>query len=329
MLNKFNENEKFINLILRCRKNLKNEVLQNNLLNIDNTKSAIITIKILSLWVISILILPFIYSHFGLLAFFINFILIGIFSYKITFLIHESCHNNLFQNKKVNDFFGNLAASIVGTTLNTYRSLHFEHHKYSNTKQDPQFEDSLGQINKILTKKKYLSFLISPLLFSKFFIYCVREGSFIINIFFNKTFEKKKMDYYCLVLTIIINLGIITYLSMMANSGKLAASYYLSLFTVSLLLTRIRTLAEHQYKEQDTTPAEYTVSHKENFIEKFFLYDMNFNYHLEHHIFPKIPHHNLKQFSKIYENSIHGDNKTLLKSMFMSIFKRFTAIKNL
>ena len=57
MLNKFNDNEKFIDLILRCRKNLKNEVLQNNLLNIDNTKSAIILIKILSLWIISILIL--------------------------------------------------------------------------------------------------------------------------------------------------------------------------------------------------------------------------------------------------------------------------------
>jgi fatty acid desaturase len=66
---------------------------------------------------------------------------------------------------------------------------------------------------------------------------------------------------------------------------------------VAVALNIIRTIAEHQPEdfaraaENDMQPVVRTTV--PNWFEKWLMYQANFNYHVEHHLFPTIPHHNL------------------------------------
>ena len=56
-----------------------------------------------------------------------------------------------------------------------------------------------------------------------------------------------------------------------------------------------------------------------------FLYS-NMEYHIEHHIFPKIPCHNLKKFHKIVKNQLpepHNGIISAYRSIIPAIFKQY------
>ena len=119
-----------------------------------------------------------------MLGILIGIILMGVTSYKFQFLIHEACHRNLFTKQKINEFIGNLSASLFGMSLKSYRETHFLHHKHSNTINDPQFNDALGKKNSNLKKMDFVRFIFSPLYCSKFFLFIRRElkSNLIIDI---------------------------------------------------------------------------------------------------------------------------------------------------
>jgi fatty acid desaturase len=67
------------------------------------------------------------------------------------------------------------------------------------------------------------------------------------------------------------------------------------LATVSLFLARIRALAEHQQLGQEET--DFSRSHRFNLFEWFVLYDANFNFHAEHHLYPNTQSRKLKSLA--------------------------------
>ena len=301
----------------------------NSFLKIDDKSSAIVTFRIYFCWVLSIIIFPLLCNILGLLGILIGIILMGVTSYKFQFLIHEACHRNLFTKQKINEFIGNLSASLFGMSLKSYRETHFLHHKHSNTINDPQFNDALGKKNSNLKKMDFVRFIFSPLYCSKFFLFIRRELKSNLKIIDIKNNKKNiNLFFWFLIISLFLNLLIIFFIYFYTGQNILLAfSYHLSLATISLFLARIRTLAEHQYFHQASTPKKFVVSHKPNFFEKLFFYDLNFNYHLEHHIFPKIPHKNLKFFSEKYVKNLHVKYGTLSGSMLSTLFKRYQKAK--
>jgi fatty acid desaturase len=153
---------------------------------------------------------------------------------------------------------------------------------------------------------------------------------YILNKKLNETNENKifenKINFYSILVSLIINLSIPLYFFLQTQSYLASICYHLSLFTFALFLARLRTLAEHQYGENDETPIEFTRSHKRNFLDNFFLSDLNFCYHLEHHIYPRMPFYNLEKFNRKYFELIHGKYNTFGRSMISTIFNRFKKI---
>ena len=297
---------------------------------INNLKSIYSTLSILSLFLISIIIFPFIYSSSNFFFIFINYLAIGITAYKIQFIMHESSHNLLFSNRSINDIVGNFTCIIFGMSLKSYRDIHFKHHNYTNTSKDSQCEDYFCDTNDKLTKFQYIKFILSPLIFSKFYLFIQREllNSFK-KIFYIRSKDKKisnLKDYLYFSISILFNLMIPFYFYLYTNSIVSIVFYHLSLFTISLFLARIRTLSEHQFTLNELPYKEYSRSHETNLLENIFLYSMNFNYHLEHHICPTMPCSNLKKFSQNYRNIIHPNGKTIKSFMILSLFERFKNI---
>ena len=312
----------------------------DTLFKIDDASSTIATLRIYFFWLFSIICFPLLFNTLGIIGFIIGFIFMGVASYKFQFMrffhhcfitykfqfiIHEACHRNLFSKEILNEFIGNLSASLFGMSLKSYRDTHFLHHKYSNTLDDPQFNDALGDRNSDLNKIHFIKFIISPFYFAKFFLFIKREILLNVNnIFQKKRNQKKSINLKFIILSLLINLLIFSFIYFFTNKKILLAfSYHLSLATITLFLARIRTLAEHQYFLQAETPKKFVVSHNTNLFEKMFFYDLNFNYHLEHHIFPRLPYKNLKLFSDKYVKSLHKNYGTLSNSMLSTLIKRF------
>lgn len=308
--------------------NIKKQFLSeenNSYFKINNFSNSIVVLRVYFFWILSIYTIPIFYNKFGFLGLLVSCIFIGVTSYKFQFIIHEACHSNLFTNKAANEIIGNLSASLFGMSLKSYRDTHFLHHKYSNTINDPQFNDALGEKNENLKKNIFLKFIFLPLIFEKFFLFLKREVSLNLKNIFNNKNKKNNINFnYLFYLSIIINLLIVYYIYLSTNKNiYLILIYHASISTISLFLARIRTLAEHQYFDQGKTPKEFVISHKKNLVDKLFFSDLNFNYHLEHHIFPRMPYKNLKKFSEKYAKNIHSKYGTLSDSMLSTLFKRY------
>src|SRR5712692_110365 len=57
----------------------------------------------------------------------------------IHLFIHEGAHYNLMKSRKLNDILANIfVGSLVGLDIKTYRSIHFDHHRYLGMPQDTE-----------------------------------------------------------------------------------------------------------------------------------------------------------------------------------------------
>jgi fatty acid desaturase len=72
------------------------------------------------------------------------------------------------------------------------------------------------------------------------------------------------------------------------------------ILAVGIFLNVLRTIAEHQPNDypridggSETAMRPLVRTTVPNWFEKWLLYQANFNYHLEHHLFPTVPQHNL------------------------------------
>jgi fatty acid desaturase len=161
------------------------------------------------------------------------------------------------------------------------------HHRRNGEKADPQIQDYLG--SEPMKRKQFIWFLISPLLGSRLIPYLKREMT------------DRNIDGYraprstaawwlgFIFVQCVLALALIS----ISHKVELPIYYYSGLATTSLFLARVRTLAEHQ--QVPPVDNDFSRSHKWNLLDWFFLYDANFNLHLEHHLFPNLQTCDLKQ----------------------------------
>ena len=235
-------------------------------------------------------------------------LLIGVYAYKLSFIIHDCAHNSLFKNKKLCERFGHFIGLIVATEYNTYRKVHLLHHiNLGNKKLDNDYDE--------YTFKEKFAHIIKPLLFFRVFNFLKKN---------NRLVKRDKRNYSdqikWIIQFLIVQLLIISIISNFGSSIYKFFIYYISLSTVSLFLGRLRTTAEHgrSFKSEDKEK-EFTKTHYPTFVDRLFLYDANFNYHLEHHLFPQMPSFYYSKVFKKIKNEIH-DYKSLGNGMLATIF---------
>jgi fatty acid desaturase len=101
--------------------------------------------------------------------------------------------------------------------------------------------------------------------------------------------------------TLIFNTGL-AYLCFLSGRWYLYFILWVyPILAVSIALNIIRTVAEHQPEDfpnfrdgQEIAMRPVARTTVPNMFEKWLLYQANFNYHIEHHLFPVVPRHNLR-----------------------------------
>ncbi len=214
-------------------------------------------------------------------------------------ILHEGVHYRLFNSKLLNDSVGNfLAAFPLFWDLHAYRENHFQHHKYLNTDQDPDYkrknkhEEWQFPNSKFYLAKLFVRYLWGFGILENYRFFLVMSGHFPLNEKIKQPAQIKK------IITKIVYYGAILYtlhhFGQLANFG---VYWFVPYFFLYPLFQKYRSIAEHF-----ALPFEGELSATRNVIthpaESFFFGPHNLNYHLDHHLFPTVPAYNLKKLNK-------------------------------
>lgn len=90
--------------------------------------------------------------------------------------------------------------------------------------------------------------------------------------------------------------------------------------TVGLFCSQTRGFAEH-IANPDGHSEAFVRTHLPNWFDQTIFYTLNFNYHVEHHLYPSVASYHLPELHKLLRNEVHIE-ETLSSSIYSTIARR-------
>jgi fatty acid desaturase len=211
----------------------------------------------------------------------------GLLLYRLTMVMHDCGHSSLFTSKRANRFVGWMLACATGVDFDRFRDRHWEHHRNYGLAGDPQGFHYLTWPRLSLSARVW--HLVKPLLGLN--LPCVYGESLLAPA--NLIRAARTGQILALVVVQAATLALIT------GAGRhwsLALLPFVGAVTVGLFLSQLRGIAEHGVASR-LAPTRHVRSHSGDFMGRVLLYDVNFNFHEEHHEFPGIPSCNLPRLA--------------------------------
>ena len=221
------------------------------------------------------------------------FIIVAIFiatrQHALLILFHDGVHGLVAKNSRMNDFIINTAIGVpLFIPVHVYRALHFSHHRHLGSARDP--ERALLYKNQPWNFKPLSSGALLRQLFGDL------SGWNGIVMTFRYVYEsrpegtldlpKTRMYSELFLQFFIIYGGLLGLFFIWPNEVLIICLlWYIPYLTVTQLLQKIRSFAEHVHKEVDTS---LSCSWKTGLLGKLFIWPYNINYHREHHLHQNI-----------------------------------------
>ncbi|NTX29247.1 fatty acid desaturase [Burkholderia pyrrocinia] len=209
-------------------------------------------------------------------------------------LYHDAAHYHLARGRGLNDFLINLAIGVPGLVpVEFYRPLHLAHHRHLGTAQDPERRflyhgqpwrfrplDALALARQLLGDLFVLNMVRNMAAFRRAGAPPVRLG---------RPFHAAAAVWVAIVALLVWACSARTML-------LVAALWFVPLLTLSVLLQKIRSMAEHS-GGPDATPgwSDWTYSWRTGWIGRVLVWPYHINLHLQHHRNPSIPWHALPE----------------------------------
>ena len=242
----------------------------------------------------------------------------------LAIMMHDAAHKRLFASVKSNDNVGQfLCAAPLLFSMYSYRTLHLRHHKEPLTPEDPDLSLIGGYpINKKSFIRKLLRDAtgVSYFKFIRYFIHMAgKQKSKATGSDPGAKRSADRPPTAKIVFSIVLMNGLmLTALTLLDHPWLYLTLWLLPAVTALQVLLRIRGIAEHAGYEatknqmlcsRTVTPSWQTVVFAPHSV----------NYHIEHHIYPSIPHYNLTRAHKMMrerailpeENIYSGYDKVL------------------
>lgn len=209
---------------------------------------------------------------------------LGIAISKTTLLVHEAVHGSLFKTPRLNRIFGRIGGWWTLVDFVSFDALHRKHHATVGAGEDPQLLDYGALEN--ATRAELAWHLFRPLL-----------GW---NVLHMATLVKQRLR---MARPFLASLGEFaglfavqaTFFLLATQGGRhlwLALIFPVSAATVGLFMSQIRGFCEHVPMPGESGAMRLR-SHTSNPFERPFIHYLNYNYHGEHHRYPRVPSKNL------------------------------------
>ncbi|MBL8915130.1 MAG: fatty acid desaturase family protein [Archangium sp.] len=237
------------------------------------------------------------------LAWLTTLVILGGRQLALAILMHECAHHSLFATPALNQHVGQwLCAAPVWQRLTDYRTHHIKHHGRTSLEDDPD----LGLANAFPTTRASLlrKFLrdVTGIAFIRRVVALLLMDAGVIS--YTASTGAKRVEPRPTVArmlkqlatnfgpTLLTNAVLATILWTSGNPW-LYAVWVLAWATTFSVFVRIRSIAEHGMTATSTDPLLNTRTTQANPLARLTVAPHHVNYHLEHHLLPKVPHYKL------------------------------------
>lgn len=217
-------------------------------------------------------------------------VILGRSQHALAVLMHDAAHFRLLESRRLNDFVGQwLCALPIASNLYAYRNVHLRHHKFLLTDDDPDLSLSRGY----------------PVTFKSFKRKIFRDATGISSLVMRGYLTVEKTGTRLSLGNLFRRLSPSVIARRTLAACLIAAIFYLGygwpficlwlipLLTVYQVLLRVRGILEHADVDADDGLRNARTIVSRNSFAKFMLNPHHVGYHLEHHLYPAVPHYNL------------------------------------
>ena len=266
------------------------------LVKLDNRKAGLAVVQTLSCIVGLIVVALTMWSFWIVL---LVIILIATQQHACFVLAHEAAHYRLFKQRWLNDLVGRGLGAIVGISLCTYRVVHRLHHNHLYEVQDPDIPLHGGYPRgRTYLLKKLGKDLLG---FTAYKTYAYFFGAPAINV--DQEHKKRLLDDTAPALRLAARrdrwwvVAIQVFMLLAAILSGYIVEYLLlwilPAVTVLQAMLRLRAICEHGALHDHRSPLTAARTNLLSPSTAWLLFPHHVNYHIEHHLYPAIPHYNL------------------------------------
>jgi fatty acid desaturase len=234
--------------------------------------------------------------------------------------MHDGLHGSLCSKRHVNDLICHyLLATPLGSLFFVGRAMHLEHHRLVGTEEDPDL--GFYSCKNKSDRQSFLSYFFVTLLFLQIkYSLFAKPTHKVVRVKNPKTNLLSKP--YALIIMVIVQL--IIFFVLWFATGHIyfyLIFWFLPIVTLTVFCDKVRIFCEHTPFQEDTHRVNAVLrTFKSSFIERFFLAPFDMNYHVEHHLYPGIPHQNLH---KVYNTLDIDQKKNKIPIRFADSYVKF------
>ena len=274
----------------------------------------------------------FIVSYWGSVWIVGGLVLMAIAQHSLFILSHEATHYRLLSNRMANDFLGRLIGMTSGISMFTYRVTHRLHHNNLYSAQDPDTAIHGGYPRgaRYLWRKLALDVVG----WNAWKTYAYFFGSPAINEDTQQSIrpledtspvlrQSARRDRW-LVVVAQLSFPLVAWVA----GGWHGLALYLVIWVVPLVtllqpILRLRAICEHGAVTDLSSPltaarSNQTFGSFTNYVGRVILFPHHVNYHLEHHLYPAVPHYHLPALHRalIAKNALqHAEVRNIMQTM--------------
>lgn len=236
-------------------------------------------------------------------------LVIGLQQHALFVLAHEAAHYRLLKSRTLNDALGRCVGAVGGVSMPTYRVIHRLHHNNLYTDEDPDTAihggyprgvaylwkklalDSLG----VNAWKTFAYFFGAPALDTT-----THRAARPLDDTSPALRQAARRDRWAVAA---FHVG--APLVALGFGGMQALALYLVLWLLPLLtvlqpILRLRAIAEHGAVTDLSSPLTAARTNRVGVLGRL-LFPHHVNYHLEHHLYPAVPHYRLPELHRLLE----------------------------
>jgi fatty acid desaturase len=228
-------------------------------------------------------------------------LMIAACQHGLAILAHQSAHYRMYQARWLNDLVGELCALPLAVSVITYRIVHRIHHNHLYSEIDPDLAQMAGYPRgKLYLVRKLLKDLVGLTVVKNYLYFFGKPQP-------PKGSEKKdgpvddtspalkaaaRRDLQLVVAFQIAQLAVFVVTGAWRWYLLL---WVLPLVTVLQVLLRLRAVCEHGAVTDTSHPLRAARTNLAPWLVQFFLFPHQMNYHIEHHLYPSVPHYRLAE----------------------------------
>jgi fatty acid desaturase len=255
-------------------------------------------------------------------------VLIAPLQHALFVLAHDAAHYRLYRTRWLNDLVGRVCGTLGGIPMCAYRVIHRLHHNHLYGPQDPDIALHGGYPRGKAYLLKRLAKDLCGLTAWKTYAYFF--GAPAINTQTNAA--QRPLDDTSGVLRDAARRDrwVVLGCHLAMPIGAISAgwgTYYLVLWIVPLAtglqaILRLRAICEHGALSDYSSPLTAARTHLPSPWQRFLLFPHHVNYHIEHHLYPAVPHYYLPKLHAALEQHqmLAGAEVTRLPATLPRIF---------